>query len=178
MNERYKIGEARFFLARMEESVEDRGSFRYYLSAFLSAARTVLQYALEESERKNSRQWYDDTVGKFKLMKDFFKDKRDANIHREEPIDPSRHVTIANSEGVGVISAASEVFFNDKPVKMERPAEEPPPLKPPERRHEDTVRYRFNDWSSPEDVIGLSHRYIDELESFIQSGMKIGILTG
>jgi hypothetical protein len=70
------------------------------------------------------------------------------------------------------------VFFNDKPVEMNMPEEEPPPLKPPESRQETTVRYRFDDWPGLEDVIGLSQQYIEELESFIQSGMKIGILTG
>jgi hypothetical protein len=32
MNERYKIGEAKFFLERMEESISDRMAFRYHLS--------------------------------------------------------------------------------------------------------------------------------------------------
>jgi len=41
MNERYKIGETKFFLARMEESLHDPETFRYYLSAFLTAARSV-----------------------------------------------------------------------------------------------------------------------------------------
>lgn len=49
MNERYKIGEAKYFLARMEESIRDRMAFRYNLSAFLSAARSVTQYAYEEA---------------------------------------------------------------------------------------------------------------------------------
>jgi hypothetical protein len=63
MNERYKIGEAKFFLVRMEESfVEDRVAFRYYLSAFLSAARSVLLYAKEESIKKGRQQWYDETI--------------------------------------------------------------------------------------------------------------------
>jgi len=62
MNERYKIGEAKFFLARMEESLLDRETFRYYLSAFLAAAQSVTQYALEESKSKGGQQWYDKTI--------------------------------------------------------------------------------------------------------------------
>jgi hypothetical protein len=62
MNERYKIREARFFLAKMEESVSNREAFRYYLSAFLSAARSVTQYAREESKLKGGVQWYDKTI--------------------------------------------------------------------------------------------------------------------
>jgi hypothetical protein len=62
MNERYKIGEARFFLGRMEESIGNREAFRYYLSAFLAAAQSVLQYAREESKSKGGQQWYDKTI--------------------------------------------------------------------------------------------------------------------
>ena len=58
MNERYKIGEAKFFLARMEESVGNREAFRYYMSAFLAAAQSVTQYAREESKAKRGQQWY------------------------------------------------------------------------------------------------------------------------
>ncbi|MBE0569078.1 MAG: hypothetical protein IH576_00380 [Deltaproteobacteria bacterium] len=62
MNERYKIGEAKFFLARMEESLHDRETFRYYMSAFLAAAQSVTQYAREESKSKGGQQWYDKTI--------------------------------------------------------------------------------------------------------------------
>jgi len=62
MNERYKIGEAKFFLTRMEESVGNREAFRYFLSAFLAAARSVIQSAREESKSKGGEQWYDKTI--------------------------------------------------------------------------------------------------------------------
>ena len=62
MNERYKIGEAKFFLARMEESVGNREAFRYYMSAFLAAAQSVTQYAREESKSKGGEQWYEKTI--------------------------------------------------------------------------------------------------------------------
>ena len=175
MHERYKIREAKFSLARMEESVDNREAFRYYLSAFLSASRSVLQYALEESKKKGCQKWYDDAVSRSKVLQ-FFIDKRNVNIH-EEPVNPSRDVTIAISEGVGVFSAVGEVFFNDKPVEMSRFEEEPPPLKPPESRHKTTIRDYFNDWPGPEDIFGLSHQYIEELESFVQSGIEQGYIS-
>ena len=68
MNELYKIGEAKFFLARMEESISDRVAFRYYLSAFLSAARSVTRYAREESRSKGRQQWYDETVAGYDVL--------------------------------------------------------------------------------------------------------------
>jgi hypothetical protein len=69
-------------------------------------------------------------------------------------------------------------LFNDKPVEMAKPKEEPLPAKPPESRQEHTIRYRFVDWSAPDDVIALSHRYIEELEKFVRKGMEEGILSG
>jgi hypothetical protein len=69
LNERYKIGEAKFFLARMEKSVHDREAFQYYLSAFLTAARPVLQYAKEESCKKGRQQWYEETVAGNDVLK-------------------------------------------------------------------------------------------------------------
>ena len=51
MREQDKIAEADHFLARMNQSPE-APSFRYELSAFLSASRSALQYALEEAKTK------------------------------------------------------------------------------------------------------------------------------
>ena len=126
MNERYKIGEAKFFLARMEESLHDRQAFLYYLSAFRSAARSVTQYALEESRSKGMQLWYSKTIA-----------------------------------GYDLLSYGSQT----------------------------KVRHRFADWPGSEDRIGssrrhskdlisLSHRYIEELEKFVQRGIEAGFLSG
>lgn len=50
MFEQEKLKEAKYFYSRMKEErgQEDRESFKYNLSAFLSVARSVLQYALKE----------------------------------------------------------------------------------------------------------------------------------
>jgi len=127
MNELYKIGEAKFFLARMEESVHDREVFRYNLSAFLAAARSVTKYAQEEAKSKGKQQWYLQTIVANDLL---------------------RHSTQTGG-----------------------------------------VRHRFGDWPGSEDpvgskqrysksLIGLSQRYIEELEKFVEIGTKEGILSG
>ena len=126
MNERFKLGEAKYFLARMEESLHDREAFLYNLSAFRTAALSVTQYAWEESRSKGRQQWYDETVA-----------------------------------GNDVLSYISQT----------------------------KVRHRFADWpgtkdriGSPQrhskDLISLSHRYLEELESFVQRGMEEGFLSG
>lgn len=126
MNERYKIREARFFLARMEEALHDRKAFRYYLSAFLAAARSATQYAREESRSKGRLQWYKEAIAEYDVL-----------IHGSQT----------------------------------------------------AVRQRFGDWPGSEDrigssqrnsesLIGLSHRYIEELEKFVQRGIVEGVLSG
>lgn len=125
MNERFKLGEAKYFLARMEESLHDREAFLYNLSAFRTAALSVTQCAWEESRSKGRQQWYDETV-----------------------------------VGNDVLSYSQT-----------------------------KVRHRFADWpgtkdriGSPQrhskDLISLSHRYLEELESFVQRGMEEGFLSG
>jgi len=126
MNERYKIGEAKFFLARMEESLGNREAYRYYLSAFLAAAQSVTQYAREEAKSRGGEQWYDKTIA-----------------------------------GNVVLSYTSQTVF----------------------------RHRFADWPGAEDrsdssqrhsedLIGISQRYIEELEKFVQEGIEEGIFSG
>ena len=126
MNERFKIGETKFFLARMEESLHDREAFLYYLSAFRTAALSVTQYAWEESRSKGRQQWYDETV-----------------------------------VGNDVLSYSSQT----------------------------KVRSRFADWPGSKDrtgssqrhskdLISLSHRYVEELENFVQRGIEEGFLSG
>ena len=52
MHERYKLTEARYFLARMLTEHDSRTIFLFEVSAFLAAARSVLQYALKEAQPK------------------------------------------------------------------------------------------------------------------------------
>lgn len=139
MNERYKIGEAKFFLERMEESIGDHITFRYYLSAFMSAARSVLQYAQKEFVKKSRLKSYETTIADNDILS-YFKVPRDSNIHRV-PVEPTTYISMA-------------------------PFSEP------------TVVYRFSYWTGHEDVISLSHRYVEALEKFVQKGMEEGILSG
>ncbi|MGD0200917.1 MAG: hypothetical protein ABSD27_09230, partial [Bryobacteraceae bacterium] len=63
MHEATKISEAQFFLGKMSEAREEETAYRYYASAFLTAARSILQYAHEESQAKPSGQaWFDGEV--------------------------------------------------------------------------------------------------------------------
>jgi hypothetical protein len=124
MNERYKIGEAKYFLARMEESLGDREAFMYYLSALGTAARSVTKYAREESRSKGRQLWFYETIAAYDLL---------------------------------VYSTQAKHRVADYPGSEDRIGSSP--------RHS-------------KNLIILSHRYIRELEGFVQRGIEEGILSG
>src|SRR2546425_8857182 len=83
MYEDEKLEEATYFLGQMRSFLEDPKVFRFNLSAFLSAARSIAQYALKEAQSKPGGQaWYDAFVRQDRFIR-FFASKRDANIHEQ-----------------------------------------------------------------------------------------------
>ena len=95
MSKTSKIKEAEYFLARMEAEQENRERFEFNLSAFLSAARSVLQYAYEEVKKAGTGEmkWYENSVSGTPII-GFLKDKRDNNIHIE-PVKPHANYLIS-----------------------------------------------------------------------------------
>jgi hypothetical protein len=49
-----KLAEAEYFYGRMQAERYNDAAFLHNLSAFLAAARSVLQYALKEAKAKSS----------------------------------------------------------------------------------------------------------------------------
>jgi hypothetical protein len=83
MHEQAKIEEARYFSEQLSALVNERDKFKFSLSAFLSAARSALQYACKEAKDKAGGQaWYDGQVTAKPVVK-FFKDKRNVSIHEK-----------------------------------------------------------------------------------------------
>ena len=81
MNERSRLAEARHFLDRMYAERGNPSAFARELSAFMVAARSVLQYALQEAKLKpGGQQWYDRAMAAEPLLR-FFKDKSGPLIH-------------------------------------------------------------------------------------------------
>ena len=185
MNKKAKIKEAKYFLARMKEEQDNREHFVHSLSAFLSAARSVLQYALNEvdpkenpSAKPGAKMWYDNLMSVSSTLK-FFKRKRDFNIH-VEPVHPSAHFQVTLTEKAG-ISESFSIVHRDKDGKIiSKYSSEPPKPKPekPETSVEHEVRYKFSDWTGDEDVITLCEKYIQELEKAVKDGVSKGFITG
>jgi hypothetical protein len=173
-------------LEQMAACVEDRQRFEFNLSAFLSAARSVLQYGLLEAERRpGGKVWYDVYVAARPILA-FFKDKRDISIHKQ-PVRPAAHVAVTVTETV-VVSESVVVEVRDPEGNLvERlgdvsgPADMPPAARPSSVAAPDRAgieySYRFADWPGGEDLLVLSRRYLAELRAFVADGRAGGYLS-
>ena len=179
MNEKKKLEESRYFLSKMEQAQDETFEFECNLSAFLSASRSVLQYAHAEAKKTRSGlQWYESTVNREPIL-EFFKDKRNINIH-QQPISPSAKTKIG-IHGTVNISASISVVVKDKDgnIKNEyhsKPNQTPTKMKPPETTK--TVTYYFSDWTGDEDVITLCKKYLDKLEKLVNDRIRQGHISG
>ena len=71
MNELEKVREAAYPLGRMTEGREIRDTFRFKLSAFVSASRSVLQYAVKAARQHPGGQaWFDAHMGQARSCPD------------------------------------------------------------------------------------------------------------
>src|SRR5438552_9993699 len=87
MYESEKLDEAEYFLQQMAKCQSDHLPHRYNLSAFLSAGRSVLQFAREEARsRPGGQAWYDSQVTDNPIVR-FFAERRNWSTHTE-PVRP------------------------------------------------------------------------------------------
>ena len=177
MHEQDKLDEAQHFLARMGQSPEPK-TFRFELSAFLSAARSALQYALEEARSKSGGQaWYDAQVSANAVVK-FFKDKRDISIHRQ-PVVPTTSASETVTETLGFSEAVHLQVINPegKIIQDVSVGVQPSASPPLPQLAVVTYSYSFADWSGPEDVLTLSRRYLAEAQAIVNDGVAKGYLS-
>ena len=84
---REKLLEAKYFLGRMIENQSARDAFKYNLSAFLSASRSVTLFMQKEYDKVSGfKEWYakkQDEMKNDPFMK-LLVDKRDLTIHQRQ----------------------------------------------------------------------------------------------
>jgi hypothetical protein len=176
MHEQEKLGEASYFLTGMIGSLNSRDAFKYGLSAFLSAARSVLQYALDEAKTKaGGKAWYD-AQARNPIIK-FFKGKRDVNIHYE-PVVPTANTNIKLYEALHVAESVSVKIVDKNGNVVQGPTNAPPPAPPKTSVPPSSVSisYSFSDWTGPEDVVALSSKYLAALDAVVKDGVANGYL--
>ncbi len=177
MHEQDKLDEAQYFLNRMGQSPGPR-TFRFDLSAFLSAARSALQYALEEAKSKSGGQaWYDAQISGNAVVK-FFKDQRNISIHCQ-PVVPTTSANVTVPERIGLSDPVRIQLVNPegKIIQDVSVGGQPNPSPPPPQPAVVTYSYSFVDWRGPEDVLTLSRRYLAETQAIVNDGVAKGYLT-
>lgn len=180
MNEQRKIDEAKYFLSRMDPDEKDPTEYSYDLSAFLSAARSALQYALEEARSKTGGQaWYDSAIGAYDITK-FLKDKRDLSIH-VKPVVPNKTTNVDITESVAVTDALVSITITraDGTVEKSESTESGKPRPSNSTASTSSVfsEFYFQDWSGEEDVNTLCKQYLHQIEIIVSDGRKRGFLT-
>ena len=164
-----KFEEARFFLGCMASCTENP-DFRYYLSAFLSAARSVLQYTHTEAMKQQKQCWYDQQVGGNKIL-DFFKCQRNINIH-QHPV--ASKLTISAIDSVQVTDSLKVTVRRSDGTR--EIYEDPPTPPEPPKTVETTTKWRFVDWKGCECILKLSNLYLSELSAFLKAARAKGII--
>lgn len=176
MYEQTKIDEANYFLGRMNECLNNPKIFCFELSAFLSAARSILQYALKEAVAQSHGQaWYDSQVcGNAEIR--FFKDKRDASIH-VKPVAPTINVNVSVTEVVQ-ISESISVKLTDRDERVIGESTISSPALSPIESLAPCVSYSytFPDWPGTDDALALCSRYLAAVETAVVDGITKGLL--
>lgn len=177
MHEQEKLKEAKHFFAKMRKAIDDPDAFHFELSAFLSSSRSILQYGSEEAKTMPRGQaWYDSHVSGNSILQ-YFKDKRDINIHAE-PVKANQQISVTVNEHIHISESLKiEIQREDGSIEIREHNE---PNSTPESKPDDStimIKYTFSDWSGTEDVIELCEKYINALEAFINNGQADGFLT-
>lgn len=173
MNEDHKIKEARYFLAKLAQPELEHCTFAYELSAFLTAARSALQYALDEVKSKPGGQtWYDGQIQAFPVI-GFLRDKRDVSVHATPVIpNPTIHVKLEEHAVLGdsfsvTVKNPDGTEVRDQPHA--RPTEQMP-LRNTLASSNSSVTYHFSDWTGTEDVVTLCSCYIQQICDIVSDG--------
>lgn len=177
MHEQEKMDEARYFYGQIQQHLDDRDAFKYNLSAFLSAARSVLQYALKEAERKTGGQaWYDGQVTS-KSTVAFFKDRRNVNIHAQ-PVETRLEIEVTASNDIGFQQHLT-ARINDVEVVVQESSDTETVDAPTSDRAPVQYTHTFTDWESGSDnnVLVLGQIYLDELQAIVDDGVNQRFLT-
>lgn len=172
-----KYSEAKYFLDRMKENISDPNAFRYNLSAFLAAARSITFVLQKEFKKKKEgfNEWYDEKVkemGKDELM-NFMNEKRKVTIH-EETIKPLGRHSVSIEASVYIADSVEIKHIRNGEVIEERKI----PPEPKEDKKEETVeakhRYFFQDYPSGEkEIIPACEKYLFKLNNLLKEAEKL-----
>ena len=180
MHEESKIAEAEYFLQELLRSAPRNPAVtRFNLSAFLSAARSVLQYAFKEAgQTEAGKSWYDAAVNVDPVVR-FLRDSRDINIHTR-PVPVRTNTMIGVGQGALSLSSTNPAVLiqrGDQGIEWVPPPPRIPPLPATMEPQPTSHTYRFKEWTGPEDTLALCARYLAEVRRIVDEGRTRGFLS-
>ena len=177
MQKQEKINEARYFLGGMREVLDQPEHFRYELSAFMSAARSVFQYIHKEVKTDPPKlAWYESQVSSNPVIQ-FLRNARNTSIHAR-PVRPKQvvHAVVTDrmtaSAGAWLTRVDADGTVSHGPAPYIEPT---PPVV--EQAPHVSHAYYFDGWAGKEDVLSLCATYVKEIVAFVNDGVTNGHLT-
>lgn len=167
---RDKLLEAVYFLERMTEVQAERHAFRYNLSAFLSAARSVTFVMQGEfGDVSGFKDWYEDAQSTMRgdnLMR-LLKEKRDTTVHKQA-VRPRAGIGVSRRDGVALGDSASiDIARPDGTVERGESQAPRPRVAPRAQPITDEWRWYFRDLPD-NDVVAVCKEHIAKLESLVR----------
>ena len=177
MHEQAKLNEAAYFYSRMLSETDNRENLLFDLSAFLSAAHSVLQYSLKEATTKpGGQRWYDGQITASRVLS-FFKDKRDVNVH-VQPIQVNQHTSIELTDVIRVSETVHIQKFDETGKLIGESFWNHLNSYHHEKFHQKSViNSLFRTWHGNEDVLQLCDSYLKELHRVVTDGQNKAFLT-
>ena len=164
-----KLLEAKYFLERMIEKQIDRDAFKYNLSAFLAAARSVTSFMQTEFGKVSGfKEWYakkrtemqsDETM---KLLNN----KRVMTIH-QQPVSPLAQVSVNICERVPISDSLSIVVTRADRTVERRESEPTPPPAPVKTEVTTEWQWYFEELLE-KDVVTVCKEHVVKLEALVE----------
>lgn len=169
-NTKQKLLEAKYFLERMIENQAERDAFKYNLSAFLAAFRSVTMIMQKEFDKvPGFADWYKVQQEQMKTDSNKMKllnTKRTMTIH-QQPVQPRAHINISITEHITISDSMSAILTRADGT-VERYDSVPPESLPTPARAETTVQWRWYFDEIPNiDVVAVCQECMTKLEAIV-----------
>lgn len=182
MQARHKITEAQFFYGQMTEARDAPDHITFYLSAFLTAARSVRDYIGSETHANTAlKAWWDQQTIHLEPIVAYFDTRRNYEVHLEtkkgkaSPDPVQQNVNVALTERVRVSESITiQVTRTDGTVEPPITYADPPSPPLPDLPATITRSYVFQDYpTGPIDVFTACHHYLLRLKRFVEEAERV-----
>ncbi len=166
---REKLQESEYFLERMTLTQDERDTFKYNLSAFLSASRSVTLIMQKEYDNISGfKQWWSEKQENVRNdhAMNLLNEKRVMTIHTQ-PVRPRAQVNVIMKEHIITTDSVSIVITHADGAVDRRESEPAPPPKP--AKTENNIEWRWYFAELPkQDILTLCKEHLTKLGTLVK----------